>query len=48
MRQLGRNVFTGLLVLVAIAAVFVGGYYFGSRGVVLPLDAGAAGERGIK
>lgn len=31
MRQFGRNVLTGLLVLAAIAAIFGGGYYFGSR-----------------
>ncbi len=32
MRQFGRNALTGLLVLAAIAAIFGGGYYFGSRG----------------
>ena len=42
MRQFGRNLFTGLLVLTAIAAVFLGGYYFGSRGAGLPLGASAA------
>ena len=31
MRQLGRNLVTGLLVFAAIAGVFAGGYYFGSR-----------------
>ncbi len=31
MRQFGRNALTGLLVLAAIAAIFGGGYYFGSR-----------------
>lgn len=31
MRQFGRNAVTGLLVLAAIAAIFVGGYYIGAR-----------------
>ncbi len=31
MRQFGRNAVTGLLVLAAVAAVFFGGYYFGTR-----------------
>jgi carboxyl-terminal processing protease len=34
MRQFGRSVVTGLLVLAAIAGVFAGGYYFGSRETV--------------
>lgn len=41
MRQFGRTVFTSLLVLAAIAAVFVGGYYFGARNLV-PLGGSAA------
>jgi carboxyl-terminal processing protease len=31
MRQFGRNALTALLVLAAIAAVFIGGYYFGTH-----------------
>jgi carboxyl-terminal processing protease len=34
MRQFGRSLVTGLLVLAAIAGVFAGGYYFGSRQTV--------------
>ncbi len=41
MRQFGRNALTGLLVFAAIAAVFAGGYYFGSRQTV---NAGSPGS----
>ena len=40
MRQIGRNAFTGLLVFAAIAAIFGGGFYFGSR---QPASAAAPG-----
>jgi carboxyl-terminal processing protease len=43
MRRVGRNALTGLLVLAAIAAVFFGGYYFGSQGGPFGLGAGATG-----
>jgi len=34
MRYIGRNLLTGVLVLAAIACVFVAGYYFGTRNTV--------------
>jgi len=33
MRYIGRNLLTGVLVLAAIACVFVAGYYFGARNI---------------
>lgn len=36
MRYIARNLLTGVLVLAAIASVFVAGYYFGTKNIVLP------------
>mgnify|MGYP000963575913 CR=1 FL=1 len=34
MRYIGRNLLTGVLVLAAIACIFVAGYYFGTKNIV--------------
>lgn len=39
MRNIGRNILTGVIVLAAIACVFVAGYYFGTRNKTQPTAA---------